>query len=188
MNALTSTQASQGAPRITDLQVVPVAGHDSMLLNLSGAHGPYFTRNVLILKDNAGRTGVGEVPGGEGIRKTLEEARELLVGQSIGNYQSLLNKVRTVFADRDAGGRGLQTFDLRITVHAVTALESALLDLLGQHLRCRSRRCSVKASSVTRWRCWATCSTSVIASGPTCLIAAKTRPTMPGSGCATKRP
>ncbi|QXI26596.1 glucarate dehydratase [Pseudomonas vanderleydeniana] len=134
MNALTSTQASQGAPRITDLQVVPVAGHDSMLLNLSGAHGPYFTRNVLILKDNAGRTGVGEVPGGEGIRKTLEEARELLVGQSIGNYQSLLNKVRTVFADRDAGGRGLQTFDLRITVHAVTALESALLDLLGQHL------------------------------------------------------
>ena len=39
-----------------------------------------------------------------------------------------------LFADRDAGGRGLQTFDLRITIHAVTALESALLDLLGQHL------------------------------------------------------
>ncbi|WDY59941.1 glucarate dehydratase [Pseudomonas sp. PSKL.D1] len=134
MNALTSTQATRGAPIITDLHVVPVAGHDSMLLNLSGAHGPYFTRNVLILKDNAGRTGVGEVPGGEGIRKTLEDARDLLVGQSIGNYQSLLNKVRTTFADRDVGGRGLQTFDLRITVHAVTALESALLDLLGQHL------------------------------------------------------
>ncbi|AUF96835.1 glucarate dehydratase [Pseudomonas sp. 02C 26] len=133
MNALTS-QATRGAPVITELQVVPVAGHDSMLLNLSGAHGPYFTRNVLILKDNAGRTGVGEVPGGEGIRQTLEDARELLVGQSIGSYQSLLNQVRLAFADRDAGGRGLQTFDLRITVHAVTALESALLDLLGQHL------------------------------------------------------
>ena len=38
------------------------------------------------------------------------------------------------FADRDAGGRGLQTFDLRTTIHAVTAVESALLDLLGQHL------------------------------------------------------
>ena len=38
------------------------------------------------------------------------------------------------FADRDSGGRGLQTFDLRTTIHAVTAIESAMLDLLGQHL------------------------------------------------------
>ncbi len=134
MNALTTNATTSGAPTITELRVVPVAGHDSMLLNLSGAHGPYFTRNVLILKDNAGRIGIGEVPGGEGIRQTLEDARELLVGQSIGNYQSLLNQVRSRFADRDSGGRGLQTFDLRITIHAVTAVESALLDLLGQHL------------------------------------------------------
>jgi len=123
-----------GAPIITELQVVPVAGHDSMLLNLSGAHGPFFTRNILILKDNAGRIGVGEVPGGEAIRQTLEDARPLLVGQSIGSFNGLLNQVRKAFADRDSGGRGLQTFDLRITIHAVTALEAALLDLLGQHL------------------------------------------------------
>ncbi|RMQ50441.1 Glucarate dehydratase [Pseudomonas cichorii] len=134
MNDLTSNQATRGAPVITELQVVPVAGHDSMLLNLSGAHSPFFTRNVLILKDNAGHVGVGEVPGGEGIRQTLEDARHLLIGQSIGNYQRLLNQVRTAFADRDSGGRGLQTFDLRIAIHAVTAVESALLDLLGQHL------------------------------------------------------
>ncbi|MBX8484682.1 glucarate dehydratase [Pseudomonas cichorii] len=134
MTAQTSSQVTRGAPVITELQVVPVAGHDSMLLNLSGAHSPYFTRNVLILKDNAGHIGVGEVPGGEGIRKTLEDARDLLIGQSIGNYQHLLKQVRTAFADRDVGGRGLQTFDLRITIHAVTAVESALLDLLGQHL------------------------------------------------------
>ena len=55
-----------------------------MLLNLSGAHGPFFTRNLLILTDSAGRTGVGEVPGGEKIRQTLEDARELVVGQPIG--------------------------------------------------------------------------------------------------------
>ncbi|MBX8606359.1 glucarate dehydratase [Pseudomonas cichorii] len=134
MTVQTSNRATHGAPVITELQVVPVAGHDSMLLNLSGAHSPYFTRNVLILKDNAGHIGVGEVPGGEGIRKTLEDARDLLIGQSIGNYQHLLKQVRTAFADRDVGGRGLQTFDLRITIHAVTAVESALLDLLGQHL------------------------------------------------------
>jgi glucarate dehydratase len=122
------------APVITSMQIVPVAGHDGMLLNLSGAHGPFFTRNIVILKDNAGHTGVGEVPGGERIRQTLEDARNLVVGSPIGTYQKILNQVRQTFADRDAGGRGLQTFDLRITIHAVTGLEAALLDLLGQHL------------------------------------------------------
>jgi glucarate dehydratase len=122
------------SPRITELRVIPVAGRDSMLLNLSGAHGPFFTRNLLILADSAGRTGVGEVPGGEKIRQTLDDARELVVGQPLGAHQRLLQDVQRRFADRDAGGRGLQTFDLRTTIHAVTAIESALLDLLGQHL------------------------------------------------------
>jgi glucarate dehydratase len=121
-------------PTITAMRVVPVAGRDGMLLNLSGAHGPYFTRNIVILTDSSGNTGVGEVPGGEPIRKTLEDARQLVVGQSLGNYQRVMNQVRTTFSDRDAGGRGLQTFDLRITIHAVTAIESALLDLLGKYL------------------------------------------------------
>jgi glucarate dehydratase len=121
-------------PRITDLRVIPVAGRDSMLLNLSGAHGPFFTRNLLLLTDSAGRTGAGEVPGGEKIRQTLEDARTLVVGQALGAHQKVLQQVQQRFADRDAGGRGQQTFDLRTTIHAVTAIESALLDLLGQHL------------------------------------------------------
>jgi glucarate dehydratase len=121
-------------PSITELRVIPVAGRDSMLLNLSGAHGPFFTRNLLILTDSAGRTGVGEVPGGEKIRQTLEDARELIVGQPIGDRQRVLQQMQRQFADRDAGGRGQQTFDLRTTIHAVTAVESALLDLLGLHL------------------------------------------------------
>jgi glucarate dehydratase len=128
------TIAATGTPRITELTVVPVAGQDSMLMNLSGAHGPWFTRNILILKDSAGHVGVGEVPGGEAIRQTLEDARGMMVGEPIGQYNALLNRARRAFADRDSGGRGLQTFDLRIAIHAVTALESALLDLLGQHL------------------------------------------------------
>ncbi len=116
------------------MHVIPVAGEDSMLLNLSGAHGPLFTRNIVILKDSAGRTGVGEVPGGEQIRQTLDDARPLIVGQSIAAYNAVLNTMREKFADRDAGGRGQQTFDLRIAIHAVTAIEAALLDLLGQFL------------------------------------------------------
>jgi glucarate dehydratase len=123
-----------GAPRVTEMKVVPVAGQDSMLLNLSGAHGPFFTRNLVILTDSAGNTGVGEVPGGEKIRKTLEDARDLVVGQGLGSWKNVLNEVGQHFADRDAGGRGLQTFDLRVTIHCQAALECALLDLLGQHL------------------------------------------------------
>ncbi len=132
--ATIGTRAGSGAPTITEMRVIPVAGQDSMLLNLSGAHAPWFTRNIVLLRDAAGRTGVGEVPGGERIRQTLEDARPLVVEQSIGAYLGVLSSVRQRFADRDRGGRGAQTFDLRTTVHAVTAIEAAMLDLLGQFL------------------------------------------------------
>ncbi|MBA2590172.1 MAG: glucarate dehydratase [Alphaproteobacteria bacterium] len=123
-----------GAPRVTEMKIVAVAGQDSMLLNLSGAHGPFFTRNLVILTDSAGNSGVGEVPGGEKIRQTLEDARDLVVGQGLGAWKNVLSEMGQRFADRDAGGRGLQTFDLRVTIHCQAALECALLDLLGQHL------------------------------------------------------
>src|SRR5690348_11586484 len=122
------------SPKITEMLVVPVAGHDVMLLNLSGAHAPFFTRNIVILRDNAGRSGVGEVPGGEPITRTLEDGRTLVIGREIGAYNDILNTMRSRFADRDSAGRGLQTYDQRVAIHAVTAVEAALLDLLGQYL------------------------------------------------------
>ncbi|MFH9571171.1 enolase C-terminal domain-like protein [Streptomyces sp. NPDC017454] len=121
-------------PTVDAMRVVPVAGRDSMLLNLSGAHGPYFTRNLVILTDSDGRTGLGEVPGGEAIRRTLEAAAELVVGHPVARLRSLVARVQAHFADRDCGGRGAQTFDLRVAVHAAAAVESALLDLHGKHL------------------------------------------------------
>ncbi|CAL99691.1 D-glucarate dehydratase [Saccharopolyspora erythraea NRRL 2338] len=129
-----NTTTTQQSPVVTGMRVVPVAGRDSMLLNLSGAHAPHFTRNLLILTDSAGNTGVGEVPGGEGIRATLTDATDLVVGAPIARYHSVLTHVHRRFADRDSGGRGAQTFDLRVAVHAVTAVEAAMLDLLGKHL------------------------------------------------------
>jgi glucarate dehydratase len=131
---MTIQSSFPSSPKVTEMLVVPVAGHDDMLLNLSGAHAPFFTRNVVILRDNAGHTGVGEVPGGERIRQTLEDARQLVVGQPIGRHHNILGAARKRFADRDTGGRGLQTFDQRVTIHAITALEVSLLDLLGQFL------------------------------------------------------
>src|ERR1035441_2069357 len=121
-------------PRIVSMRSIPVAGHDCMLLNLSGAHAPCFTRNIVLLTDDAGRTGVGEVPGGGKILQVLEPAESLVVGNPVGKFNAILKSVRERFAYRDTGGRGLQTFDLRTTVHAVTAIECALLDLLGQFL------------------------------------------------------
>ncbi len=139
-----------GAPVVTEMLVVPVAGHDSMLLNLCGAHSPFFTRNIVILTDSSGQTGVGEVPGGEGIRKNLEKAIPLVVGQSIGAMNGILDGIRSQLL-------GGNTTGPRTTVHEVTsaaeaavlkqpheinlradnvltAIEAALLDLLGKFL------------------------------------------------------
>jgi glucarate dehydratase len=139
MEAIARTEArgqwpsgTDGTPRVTAMRVVPVAGQDSMLLNLSGAHGPFFTRNLAILTDEAGNTGVGETPGGEKIRAVLEEARTLVVGRAIGSVGEILAEMERLFGARDAEGRGQQTFDQRVAIHAITAVESALLDLVGQ--------------------------------------------------------
>lgn len=122
-------------PVVTEMKVIPVAGHDSMLLNLSGAHGPYFTRNVVLLRDSSGATGVGEVPGGERIRKVLENSKGLVINQPIALYNNIINRIRSVFSDEDSSGRGQQTFDQRVMIHAVTAVEASLLDLLGKYLK-----------------------------------------------------
>lgn len=121
-------------PRVVKMTVVPVAGYDSLLLNLSGGHGPVFIRNLVILEDNSGQIGVGETPGGEGIRKTLEDAVESVVGRRLGERNTLLNAIRSRFGALDAAGRGPQTFDQRIMIHVLTAVESAFLDLTGQTL------------------------------------------------------
>jgi len=134
MNSASSPAHSRNTPVITKVQVIPVAGQDSMLLNLSGAHAPWFTRNVVLLTDSSGNIGLGEVPGGEPIHKAIADASELIIGAAVGDYNRVLNAMRTALDGRDPGGRGLQTFDLRVAIHAVTAVESALLDLLGQFL------------------------------------------------------
>ena len=122
-------------PKIVEMNVIPVAGYDSMLLNLSGAHGPYFSRNIVILKASNGEIGVGEIPGGEKIRKTLEDAKELVIGKSIGEYKNIIKSIYENFKDRDSDGRGTQTFDLRTTVHVMTGVEAPLLDLMGKFLK-----------------------------------------------------
>jgi len=145
------SQSFSATPRVQSMQVIPVAGHDSMLLNLCGAHAPYFTRNLVLLTDNAGNTGVGEVPGGEGILQALERCRPLVIGQPIGLYNRTLNSLRSAIAGNGAGTpqatrhevtseaeaavlRQPHEINLRLD-NVITAVEAALLDLLGQHLQ-----------------------------------------------------
>ena len=138
-------------PAVVDMQVIPIAGHDSMLLNLAGAHGPFFVRNLVVLKDSAGLTGLGEVPGGEGIRQTLERARPLVIGGRLGGYNAVLGNIRRMLTG--AAGQGAhqstvhqvtsaaeaailrQPHEINLrTDNVITGVEAALLDLLGQYL------------------------------------------------------
>ena len=143
------TEIASGTPVVTEMQVIPVAGYDSMLFNLCGAHAPYFTRNIVILKDSAGHTGIGEVPGGEGIRQALERSCGLVVGKSIGTYNSILNAIRQTFVSGKAAHQATvhqvtsesearvlkQPHEINLRMdNVITAVEAALLDLLGQHL------------------------------------------------------
>ncbi|MEA5108140.1 MAG: enolase C-terminal domain-like protein [Sphaerochaeta associata] len=121
-------------PYIQKMEVYPVAGKDSMLLNLSGAHAPYFTRNIVILTDSQGNTGVGEVPGGQKITKALEQIRPVVEGSKLSEYKQTLLKVKAALGNDESDVRGLQTFDLRTGIHVITAVEAPLLDLLGQYL------------------------------------------------------
>ncbi|NPC18919.1 SDR family oxidoreductase [Klebsiella pneumoniae] len=125
---------TQSSPIITEMKVIPVAGHDSMLLNIGGAHNAWFTRNIVVLTDNAGHTGVGEAPGGEVIYQTLLAAIPQVVGQEVARLNRVVQQVHkgNQAADFDTFGKGAWTFELK--VNAVAALEAALLDLLGQVL------------------------------------------------------
>ena len=120
-------------PVVKKMKVIPVAGRDSFLLNLSGGHYPVFARNLVIMEDGSGNLGLGEVPGSRAIFEILQKSVELIKGRSIGAVKDVLNRVRRAFAKEDHHGRGVQTYDERVMIHALTAIESALLDLLGKH-------------------------------------------------------
>lgn len=127
-----------GTPIVTEMQVIPVAGYDSMAMTLSGAHAPYFTRNLVILKDSAGHTGIGEIHGGDYTCEALRSAAHFVTGQPTGKYRTILDRIHkagTRAADDD--GEGIQSLDiskLKFVVKAEWAIECALLDLLGQYL------------------------------------------------------
>ena len=126
------------APVITEMQVIPVAGFDSMLMTLSGAHAPCFTRNLVILKDSAGHTGIGEIHGGDYTHDGLVAMKPLVVGTPVSECRKVLQKIhRMINPHADEASEGIQTLDiakLKYVVRSEWAIECAMLDLLGQYL------------------------------------------------------
>lgn len=121
--------------KIVKMEVYPVAGRDCMELNLSGAHAPFFTRNIVILQADNGAEGVGEVPGGEKITRALKACIPLVEGTRIEQYKSTLLKVKQYLDSRgERDVRGNQTFDQRTGIHVMTGIEAPCLDLLGKQL------------------------------------------------------
>ncbi|MCD8196388.1 MAG: glucarate dehydratase, partial [Lachnospiraceae bacterium] len=121
--------------KIEKMEVYPVAGKDCMELNLSGAHAPFFTRNIVILHADNGEIGIGEVPGGQKITAALEEVKPIVEGSCLAEYKSTLQKVKRHLESKgEEDVRGNQTFDLRTGVHVQTAIEAPCLDLLGKLL------------------------------------------------------
>ena len=101
------------APKVIEMTVYPVAGHDSPLLTLSGCHAPYFTRNVVVLKDDSGNLGIGEIHGGEHITKQLESYKPFVLGEQVSEYRKVLTNIRRSRqrAAQDTG-EGLQQLNL----------------------------------------------------------------------------
>lgn len=119
-------------PTVVRGRVYPVAGYDSMLLNLAGAHGPYFTRDVVVLEDSAGNLGIGEVPGGPRITQAIEDALSLVIGQPLSRWRRTVQQVQNAMQGRDAANI-FWTYE-QTAIHAITAIETALLDLFGKYL------------------------------------------------------
>ena len=128
----------KGTPKIIKMDVYPVAGYDSALLTLSGCHAPYFTRNIVILEDETGNKGIGEIHGGEAITEMLESYKPLVIGAEIADYRKVITDIRNngqkAKGDTGEGLQGLNIANLKFVVQAEAAVECAMLDLLGKFL------------------------------------------------------
>lgn len=110
-----------------------------MLLNLAGAHGPFFTRNIVVLTDSEG---VGEVPGGEVITHCLESCIPLVEGSKLGQYKNtvlvcqhmLEDQMRQQAASAPAGAETAHAQIFKKVTNVLTAVEAPLLDILGKHM------------------------------------------------------
>jgi glucarate dehydratase len=112
--------------RIDEMILTPIALSDPPLLNAAGLHAPYALRIIVELVTDDHLYGLGEVPGGEDMLRTLQAARELVLG--CDPFQ--LNAIGLALAAR--AGDPLSPLSDRKVARAFSAIEVACLDLMGK--------------------------------------------------------
>ncbi|MBL8793485.1 MAG: glucarate dehydratase [Planctomycetia bacterium] len=122
--------AARPAPlKITDVTITPIALPDPPLLASSGCHGPYFLRNLVQLRTEAGIVGIGETRGGQGTTAALERAAASLKGQNVFAYRSFFKPIYTDHVGAWAG------IELACLDAAGKATNRRLCELLGGPVR-----------------------------------------------------
>jgi len=121
-------------PIIRKFQVIPVAGIDSMKLKASGIDTPCFTRTIVVIEDSAGHSGVSETSGSAPVYEALNKSSPFLIGRNLGDYKNMLNHIEYAFSDSYNLKCQSVLFPLSIVKHLLSAIETAMLDLLGKTL------------------------------------------------------
>ena len=154
---------ARGAPVVTEMQVIPVAGHDSMLLNLSGAHGPFFTRNMVILEGQRRQHRRRRSARRRENPPDARGRRDRWSSASRSGPTSILSRCGGASPTATPAGAGCRRSTCARPSMWSPRWRRAARSARASTSACRWRRCSAKASSASGARCWAISSTSATA-------------------------
>ncbi len=122
--------------KVSALHVTPVAIKDPPLLNSTGVHQPYALRTVIELETDEGPVGLGESHGGSEVLRSLEAAKEAIIGLDPFDLNGLMARLKGVVANTAETGLALApgTHGDKLLARVFGALEVACLDLQGKAL------------------------------------------------------
>lgn len=123
------------APRITGVEITPVAFRDPALLNAVGVHEPYALRAIVEISTDQGLSGLGETYADEGHLQRLREAAAAITGMEVHALGAMHRRIAEVLhGDTGSDGHGLTgMITSSSTVDRVfSPFEVACLDIQGK--------------------------------------------------------
>ncbi|MGA5700458.1 glucarate dehydratase family protein [Peterkaempfera bronchialis] len=123
------------SPRITGVEITPVAFRDPALLCAVGVHEPYALRAVVEVATDQGLYGLGETYADEGHLRRLRAAADALIGMEVHALGAMHRRVAQVLdGDTGSDGHGLTgMITTSSTVDRVfSPFEVACLDIQGK--------------------------------------------------------
>ncbi|MBM9617284.1 glucarate dehydratase family protein [Streptomyces zhihengii] len=123
------------SPRITRIDITPVAFKDPALLNAVGVHEPYALRAVVEVTTDQGLTGLGETYADEGHLRRLRTAADAVTGMDVHALGPMRQRVgRVLGGESGSDGHGLTgMITTSGTLDRVfSPFEAACLDIQGR--------------------------------------------------------